>query len=283
MAEISYFWDGVATGDAVNAPYSSKEFCDLWDILFSSDNTAQGPVGGYLNELAVSGASSPVSIATGAALVSGHPYLNDAASTLVIPSPAAATRIDLVVLHLDANAQTIRIARVAGIEGGGAPSPTQAWPIWEVPIAQVSITTGGVCTVTDKRSFVRARIAPGYKYSELAANDNTHSSTWNSLGAGVKFTLTPGVWLLSGIIYTQLAGNGTAGIQINNNTTGSALAAGNATGSTGEFLIMPIGPHIVTITAENVIELRYHHANVADTVNGAASGAPTALTAIRVA
>jgi hypothetical protein len=50
--------------------------------------------------------------------------------------------------------RTVRITRIAGIEGAGAPAITQtAGTTWDIPLAQVSITTGGAITLTDQRTF----------------------------------------------------------------------------------------------------------------------------------
>lgn len=108
-----------------------------------------------LNELAVTGTSSPVSTNTGQALVYGVPYFNSTAVTTVIATPAALTRIDRIVLRASWAAQTVRITRIAGTEGAGAPAMTQTpGTTWDIPLATVSITTGGVITVTDAREWV---------------------------------------------------------------------------------------------------------------------------------
>jgi len=49
---------------------------------------------------------------------------------------------------------TVRIAKINGVEGGSAPALTQTdGTKWEISLAQVSITTGGVITVTDERAY----------------------------------------------------------------------------------------------------------------------------------
>ena len=161
MAEKSYPWGGTSIGDATLAPYSDDAWSDLWQVLFLRDRTLQGVLAEYLNELAVSGTSSPVNVATGGSVVDGKVYLSDGAVAVAIPTPGGSTRIDYIVLRKDWTAQTVRITRIAGAEGGGAPSLTQSdGSLWDVPLATVSITTGGVITVTDKRNMVAARIGP---------------------------------------------------------------------------------------------------------------------------
>lgn len=109
---------------------------------------------GELNMLAVTGTVSPVSIATGRALIDGTWYENDAAVTVAIPTPSVSTRIDRIVLRKSWAAQTVRITRIAGTEGAAAPAMTQTPGVtWDFPLAQAAITTGGVITVTDDRRF----------------------------------------------------------------------------------------------------------------------------------
>jgi hypothetical protein len=151
MAESSLPWAGTATGDA--GPYSDDQWSDTWRKLFTSDRTKQGVIQGYGNELAVTGVTSPVAVNTGAAMDDGKFYENTASVNVVIPTPGGATRIDRIVLRKDFAGQTVRITRIAGTEGAGAPAITQTdGTTWDIPLAQVSITTGGVITVTDERT-----------------------------------------------------------------------------------------------------------------------------------
>ena len=151
--ENSLPWSGIVTGDA--GPYSDDDWSDMFRYLFCFDRTAQGPVANVLNELAVSGVATPITVATGIALADGKFYLNDSAVSVVIPTPAVSTRIDRIVIRKSWAAQTCRITRIEGIEGGGVPALVQNDGVtWDVPLAQISTTTGGVITVTDDREFL---------------------------------------------------------------------------------------------------------------------------------
>lgn len=158
MAETSFIWDGDSgSGGAGDCgPYQGNDWDNIWRSLLTTDQQAtEGIIKGLDSELAVSGATSPVSVAAGGAVVNGKPYLNTAAVTVAVPTPSASTRIDRIVLQADYAAQTVRIARVAGTEGGAAPALTQTDGVtWEISLAQASITTGGVITLTDERSYV---------------------------------------------------------------------------------------------------------------------------------
>jgi hypothetical protein len=172
MAQNSGFWTTDATGDGAAGGYTVAEWGSLFRALFNADSTTNGPLKGYLNELAVSGVASPVDVATGGAVVYGFWYYNDAVATVVVPTPISATRIDRIALQADWTAQTVRLARVAGVEGGAAPALTQtASTKWEVSLAQVSITTGGVITVTDERTFATVNaLAQGHKAASVTAS-----------------------------------------------------------------------------------------------------------------
>lgn len=157
MSESSWFWGSTTPGDA--GPYTDDEFSDLVRKIFQADRATQGPLTGIGSELAVSGTVSPVTVAAGAAVVDGKLYESTAAETVAIPTPAALTRIDRIVLRKDFSAQTVRITRIAGAEGGSAPAITQLdATTWDVKLAQVSITTGGAITVTDERVMAHSPI-----------------------------------------------------------------------------------------------------------------------------
>lgn len=155
MAELSLPWDGLLTGDAASAPYSAA----VWGKIIGSTSRASAHadrcvVFHELQELEVTGATSPVAMASGRAVVDGTYYENDADAVIIIPTPSGAARIDRVVLQKDVVAQQVRVHRVAGSEGGAAPSLTQTpGVLWEAPIAEVTIQTNGSVAIVDERVF----------------------------------------------------------------------------------------------------------------------------------
>ncbi len=176
MVEISRPWTGTATGDA--GPYTFDQWTDVWTSMFTVDNVIQGVLRGQGGELAVTGTSSPVDIAAGEAIVDGTWYDSSAAATVAVPTPAGSTRIDLIVLEKDWTAQTVRLARVAGTEGAGAPSVTQVdGTTWQIKQAEASITTGGTITVTDFREFNVGLVGKKVENVALADNDALHYRT----------------------------------------------------------------------------------------------------------
>jgi hypothetical protein len=154
MTEKSILWTTGATGDGTS-PYTATEMFAWLRRTFIASPTTEGVLIGYGNALAVTTAgTTKVTVGTGSAYAYGLPYESDAAVDVAIPTPASATRVDYVVLRVAWAAQTVRITRIAGTEGAGAPALTQTpGTTYDVPLATASITTGGAITVTDARGY----------------------------------------------------------------------------------------------------------------------------------
>jgi len=156
MAEVSIFWPTGTTGDGASTYTDTQLFSWLRRTFNSDMSTDRGPLKGYNNELSVTAGSGKVTVGTGAAYVYGIPYENDAALDVTIPTPTSNTRIDRIVLRASWTAKTVRITRIAGTEGAGAPAITQSpGSVYDVKLAQVRVTTSGGITVTDERQFCR--------------------------------------------------------------------------------------------------------------------------------
>jgi hypothetical protein len=142
-----------------NVEFDAGDFAAIVEGLSVQGNAAtQGvlPSAPGLNTLAVSGTSTPVSVASGWMLLKGYLVKNSAAMTVAVPTPSGSTRIDRIIarLALDGSPVTADIVRLAGAEGGSAPSLTQTTSTYELSLAQASITTGGTITVTDERGYM---------------------------------------------------------------------------------------------------------------------------------
>lgn len=179
MAEGSRFWTTNNTGDGPTAGYSAANFNQFVRETFITDPTTEGVMYGVGNALAVSGTSSPVAVNTGAAIVYGFYYYNDASLNVTVSTPASATRIDRIVLRVSWAAQTVRVTRIAGVEGSGvAPAMTQtANTTWDIPLATVSITTGGVITVTDARTYLKHPGVYGWLDEAFSVNGTITGTT----------------------------------------------------------------------------------------------------------
>jgi hypothetical protein len=151
MGESSAWWDGTA--------YPANTFDDFSADAFTPGAAASaGVIKGVGSNLIVAGTSSPVTVAAGAAWVNGKRYRNSASMNVVVATPDVNTRIDRVVLRVNYAAKTVTVQLKAGVEGGGPPDLTQTdGTTWEISLAQVSITIGGVITVTNERKWAVPR------------------------------------------------------------------------------------------------------------------------------
>jgi len=156
MSEDSYFWDGNAVlGD--DGPYATSDVQDVFFRMLLNGTGNRGPLKGWLNELEVSGTASPVTVATGAAIVYGGFFHSDQAAGVNIPTPAAGlSRYDLVVVQRTWASSTTRIARHPGVAAAAPVAPLlsqAAGAIWEIPLATVLVDDAGTITITDTREF----------------------------------------------------------------------------------------------------------------------------------
>jgi len=159
-AQKSIFWTTGSGGDGA-AAYTQAEIIRWQRQQWIGDNTIEGVHKRYLQELKVTapGSASPYNVATGAAMVYGFPYWNTSNYTASIPTPATGTRYDRIVLQADWSNTAVRIARLGGVAGGTQASLTQTDGVkWEIQLARLAISTGGVVTVTDKRNYLNPNI-----------------------------------------------------------------------------------------------------------------------------
>ena len=180
MAESSIFWPTNGTGDGATN-YTADDMQALFRRLFMRNTANEGVVSGWLNEMQATATASPITVNTGAAFVYGIPYENNTTASITVPVPATMTRYDYLVLRADWTAQTVRLARLQGVEGGGMPTITQtAGVVWEVPIYSITATTGGAIILGDIRSFCR----PGFGFiPKRNGGSNTNWATPTGIGS----------------------------------------------------------------------------------------------------
>lgn len=165
MAEFSMLWETVSgVGDGVAGGYT-QDNANLFFRDFSAVNfTGMGVLAGIDNELAVSGTASPLSVATGKAMVYGFRYENTAVLSLLVPAPLVGDTGKRVVVRVDWALNTVRVRLVSSADGTAAvPALTQtAGTTWEIGLASfVQDTAGAIwrdaskteAGVTSSRSF----------------------------------------------------------------------------------------------------------------------------------
>lgn len=159
MTQKSYLWDSGGGGDA--SPHSESDTA----LMFSGLSSNNGVMPGYLNELAPSVVGASIRVATGFAVVDGHPYHNDANVDTAITTPAIGTTGHRIVLRASWGAtQTVRIFDIANTDGTAAipAATTTSGTTYDVTLCTLTITTGGVITMTDARTFLLAALNPAF-------------------------------------------------------------------------------------------------------------------------
>lgn len=164
MTQRSKFWNGLSTGDALEAPYDAPtEFAAVMRDLSVVGGTVNlsGVFHRVLNELAPTAGVGVININTGRAMVYGTWYESDGVISMPASTPSGANRFDRIVLRKDWSAQTIRLLTLTGVEGGIVPLLTQVvGGVWDMNICSYLITTAGSITVTDERNFLPFLINP---------------------------------------------------------------------------------------------------------------------------
>lgn len=192
MAQKSWPWStvaGLGDGAAQLSEASSREFLAVYFGVH--DPAVEGVSKGVGGELAVTGVASPLNVASGSGIAYGL-YINDAATTTpAIGTPAVGTTGGRVVLQTNwggtggagLEART-RIAVKKSADGNAAiPALTQAFgTTWEVGLATFTITTGGVITVTDGRTFRKSTMQVGDAELRQSAGVSVIGRSANSTG-----------------------------------------------------------------------------------------------------
>jgi hypothetical protein len=152
VAQTSYPFDA----QTVNETQYSQYFRELQDtgVVGSSDSTS-------LKVTSAGGMN--VSVAIGSAILRGHFYNNDAATTLTLAAADTTARTDRIILRLDPVVNSIVLAVIKGTAGGGIPSLTQTdTDKYEICLANVavgaSVASISAANITEQRRFVGSRI-----------------------------------------------------------------------------------------------------------------------------
>jgi len=156
MAEQSFPFENIDT--------TESQFSE-WATNFQETGVQGSPTGTELG-ITVTGSDLNLTIAAGQAFIRGHYYINTSDLVLAVPSAGVNTRIDIVVVELDPEANTIVTKIVSGTAVASdpvAPTLTQsATGIYQLPISTLTIPTSTVAItagmLVDTRTFMGNRV-----------------------------------------------------------------------------------------------------------------------------
>jgi len=156
MAEQSFPFENIDT--------TESQFSE-WATNFQETGVQGSPTGTELG-ITVTGSDLNLTIAAGQAFIRGHYYINTSDLVLAVTSAGVNTRIDIVVVELDPEANTIVTKIVSGEAVAAdpvAPTLTQsATGIYQLPISTLTIPTSTVAItaemLVDTRTFMGNRI-----------------------------------------------------------------------------------------------------------------------------
>jgi len=156
MAEQSFPFENIDT--------TESQFSE-WATNFQETGVQGSPTGTELG-ITVTGSDLNLTIAAGQAFIRGHYYINTDNLVLAVPSAGVNTRIDIVVVELDPEANTIVTKIVSGTAVASdpvAPTLTQsATGIYQLPISTLTIPASTVVItsgmLTDTRTFMGNRV-----------------------------------------------------------------------------------------------------------------------------
>jgi len=156
MAEQSFPFENIDT--------TESQFSE-WATNFQETGVQGSPTGTELG-ITVTGSDLNLTIAAGQAFIRGHYYINTSDLVLAVTSAGVNTRIDIVVVELDPEANTIVTKIVSGEAVAAdpvAPTLTQsATGIYQLPIATLTIPNSTVVITAgmllDTRTFMGNRV-----------------------------------------------------------------------------------------------------------------------------
>jgi len=190
MTERSWFWDST-TGDG--ASYDDDTFMDRYFRMLFNGTGNRGVLRNWLDELEVTdGGVNTATVLAGGAILYGMFYESDGAENINVPN---GPRTDLIVVRRDQDAQTCRLARIAG-PGAVLVQDAPPWvpgDLYDIPLASVAVDAGGNLTITDTREWCTFPFDPGdgsVLTAALAADAVTtaileNQARWRVHGAGM--------------------------------------------------------------------------------------------------
>lgn len=172
--EYSGFYDG-------DAEYGQEEFNRYFENLYESGVSIDED--GNMT-LSVTKGTGAVSVGAGFAIVKGFYFYSDAVKSLAVSTPTSFARVDRVVLQANLLTGPISLILKQGTPASSPqpPSLVRNDSTWEISLAKVKITTGGVITVTDERfdSYACGAIRPKNltEYKDMIAAFQEQWDVW---------------------------------------------------------------------------------------------------------
>jgi hypothetical protein len=153
-----------------NADTTETQFSALFSEM--QESGVCDSINGNGLKVSVAGNATSVDIQPGAALLRGFMVTSDAIVNKAIGGASASTRYDRIVARLNPTSNVITFEVLVGTPGAGvAPAvATSLSATFEISLAVVQVSTGGVLTVTDDRRFVGMRVVPHTNATLPAAN-----------------------------------------------------------------------------------------------------------------
>lgn len=256
MTQTSYPWPGTTLTDA--GPYSAEQWNSMWGAGVRSGVKLGRPadygIGVFYAisaQLDPSLAGTDLDVDTGAAIVDGLYFENDASVSIDVGSasakPAANPRIDYIVVRKNYSTtvaysptagpsvapQTARLTVIRGTEAAApvAPSLTQdtnRLTYWDIPIATVQVdTSGNLTNLVDAREFVDAETktvfvpaSGGYNITDGAMLSTSSSRGWamldNKISYGVGWFQVPVDYIGNMIVTVLLRSAATGNVYASN-------------------------------------------------------------------
>lgn len=131
------------SGDGDIYEYTASEFNTILKAI-----TGNGVVKGQANEMAITVNELTVTVDTGIAFAEGRIGQIKSAKTLTLDA-ATANRTDTIIMRVDVANRNVSLNVLKG-----STTLTQTELVYEIPLAEIAVTTGGATTVTDKRAFI---------------------------------------------------------------------------------------------------------------------------------
>lgn len=156
--DVRSYYRSTASGSGDGVQMTESDARAIHHALYGQLDADANVLYGVLNELAVTGSTSPVTVDTGWAVSYGWVIKHAASGTIDVATPSVGTTGHRIVIEVDeaASPPDASIKLISSADGTSTlPALTQsAGGVWQTSLAGLTITTGGAITVTDERNYL---------------------------------------------------------------------------------------------------------------------------------